>query len=143
MDRMIAHYPHGFKNKKWYLRIFFHFLNVSIINSWILYKEQCSSIPLLQFKASIAWTMLQIGKHDASKRGRKSLIQTPTPPKQRKKVKQRVPDVQYDGIKHYPVKKQASRCDDDSCTSRTRYLCQKCNFPVCPECMESYHTKKP
>lgn len=29
MDRMIAHYPHGFKNKKWYLRVFFHFLNVS------------------------------------------------------------------------------------------------------------------
>jgi len=25
MDRMIAHYPHGFKNKKWYLRIFFIF----------------------------------------------------------------------------------------------------------------------
>jgi len=25
MDRMIAHYPHGFKNRKWYLRIFFSF----------------------------------------------------------------------------------------------------------------------
>lgn len=25
MDRMIAHYPHGFKNKKWYLRVFFIF----------------------------------------------------------------------------------------------------------------------
>lgn len=38
MDRMIAHYPHGFKNKKWYLRVFFHFLNVSIVNSWIIWR---------------------------------------------------------------------------------------------------------
>jgi len=145
MDRMIAHYPHGFKNKKWYLRVFFHFLNVSIVNSWIIYREQCSDIPLLNFKASLVWTMLQIGKHSGPKRGRKSLSQTP-PTKKRKNVKVPVPEVRYDGINHYPAKttkKQASRCKDNNCTSRTRYLCKKCDFPVCPECMESYHTKTP
>jgi len=73
MDRMIAHYRHGFKNKKWYLRIFIHFLNISIINSWIIYKENCQNIPLPQFKALIVWTMLQIGKYDTPKRGRPSL----------------------------------------------------------------------
>ncbi|KAF0747906.1 piggyBac transposable element-derived protein 3-like [Aphis craccivora] len=87
-------YPHGFKNKKWYLRVFFHFLNVSIINSWILYREKCTDIPLLNFKTSIVWTMLQIGKHSGPKRGRKSLTQTPTPPKKRKKVRVTVPKVQ-------------------------------------------------
>jgi len=145
MDRMIAHYPHGFKNKKWYLRVFFHFLNVSIVNSWIIYREQCSDIPLLNFKASLVWTMLQIGKHSGPKRGRKSLSQTP-PTKKRKNVKVPVPEVRYDGINHYPAKttkKQASRCKDNNCPSRTRYLCKKCDFPVCPECMESYHTKTP
>jgi len=55
-----------------------------------LYKEKCSGIPLFHFKASVVWTMLQIGKHDGSKRGRKSQIQTSTPPKKRKKVKSRV-----------------------------------------------------
>lgn len=64
---------------------FFHFLNVSIFNSWILYKNQCNNIPLLQFKASIASTMHQIGKHDVSKRCKKSLNRTSTTPKQRKK----------------------------------------------------------
>lgn len=29
VDRMVAHYPHGFKNKRWYLRIVFHLLNVA------------------------------------------------------------------------------------------------------------------
>jgi len=87
--------------------------------------------------------MLQIGKHSGPKRGRKSLSQTP-PTKKRKKVKVPVPEVRYDGINHYPAKtnkKQASRCKDNNCTSQTRYLCKKCDFPVCPECMESYHTK--
>lgn len=71
MDRMIAHYPHGFKNCKWYLRIFFHLLNMSIVNSWILYRKNVDeNIPLLNFKASIVWTMLELEK--ANKRGRKS-----------------------------------------------------------------------
>lgn len=53
MDRMIAHYPHGFKNRKWYLRIFFHFLNISIINSWILFKKSIDpNLPLGQFKGA-------------------------------------------------------------------------------------------
>lgn len=68
MDRMIAHYPHGFKNKKWYLRVFFHLLNMAIINSWLLYRKDVdSTYPLLNFKASIVWTMF-VG---VGKRGKK------------------------------------------------------------------------
>lgn len=51
VDRMIAHYPHGFKSKKWYLRVFFHLLNMSIINSWILYRKYFNNMPLVTFKA--------------------------------------------------------------------------------------------
>lgn len=38
-DRMVAHYPHGIKSRKFYLRIIFHFLNVCLINAWILYRS--------------------------------------------------------------------------------------------------------
>lgn len=54
MDRMIAHYPHGFKSKKWYFRVFFHLLNMSIVNSWILYRKTYNNMPLVTFKAHIA-----------------------------------------------------------------------------------------
>lgn len=40
MDRMIAYYPHGFKNCKWYLR-FFHLLNMNIVNAWIFFGKTC------------------------------------------------------------------------------------------------------
>ncbi|XP_049845597.1 piggyBac transposable element-derived protein 3-like [Schistocerca gregaria] len=38
-DRMVARYPHTMKSKKFYLRIFFHFYNVVLVNAWILYKR--------------------------------------------------------------------------------------------------------
>lgn len=90
MDRMIAHYPHGFKNKKWYLRVFFHFLNVSIVNSWIIYREQCSDIPLLNFKASLVWQCFKLAnivgpkeeeshrhRHTTNKKKKESLSSSP------------------------------------------------------------------
>jgi len=144
MDRMIAHYPHGFKNRKWYLRIFFHLVNMAIVNSWILYRKSVDgSMSLLNFKGSIVWTMLELQK--ANKRGRKSnSVDQKTPPKKRKSKKSIPLEIRYDNIDHYPLKKvtgQASRCCDANCTSRTRYICGKCQSAVCPECMKSYHTE--
>jgi len=39
-DRMVAHYPHGFKNRKWYLRVFFHLMNIALTNAWIIWREK-------------------------------------------------------------------------------------------------------
>lgn len=75
MDRLISHYPHGFKKKKWYLRIFFQFLNTSIVNSWILYRQsQNPPLSLLRFKASIATSLTQLNSTSdrLKKRGRPS-----------------------------------------------------------------------
>lgn len=142
MDKMIAHYPHGFKNKKWYLRVFFHLLNMAIINSWLLYRKDVdSTYPLLHFKASIVWTMLELGKE--VKRGRKS-IPDDSPKTKKKRIIGTIPELRFDDDSHYPKKvpaKQAPRCRDLHCKSRTRYCCKKCNVPVCPECMEPFHTK--
>jgi hypothetical protein len=61
-DRMIAHYPHNAKNKRWYLRLFFHFLNVTIINCWILFKRaRDPKYPLLNFKADLAEELISHG----------------------------------------------------------------------------------
>lgn len=145
MDRMIAHYPHGFKNRKWYLRIFFHFLNISIINSWILFKKSIDpNLPLVQFKASLVWTLLQLGK-ETPRRGRKSDSLTQQPPKKKPtRVMSTPAEIRYDNNNHYPLKtyaKNANRCHEERCHSKTRYICQKCEVPLCPECMCNYHTK--
>lgn len=143
MERMIAYYPHGFKNKKWYLRVFFHLLNMAIINSWLLYRKDVdSAVPLLHYKASIVWTMLELGKE--TKRGRKSNVDSDDSPTiKKKRVIGSIPELRYDGNDHYPAKvpaKQAPRCTDLNCRSRTRFICDKCKVPVCPECMRAFYT---
>lgn len=36
IDQCVAMYPHRRKNKQWYIRVFFHFLDVAIVNAWHL-----------------------------------------------------------------------------------------------------------
>jgi len=106
MDRMITHYPHTFKNRKWYLRIFFHLVNMAIVNSWILYRKSVDgNMSLLNFKGSIVWTMLELQK--AKKRGRRSnSMDQKTPPIKRKYKKSIPTEIRYDNIDHYPLKKE-------------------------------------
>lgn len=144
VDRMVAHYPHGFKNKKWYLRIVFHFINVTIVNAWHLYKIKTNQpkYPLLAFKASLA-SSLMAQAYASKKRGRPS-TETPEPVKKRPAPSKMAQEVRYDGVGHYPGKIETAhppRCHDKNCKSRTRFQCKKCKEPVCPACMEAFHTK--
>ncbi|KAF2893928.1 hypothetical protein ILUMI_12245 [Ignelater luminosus] len=53
-DHMIVHYPHALKNEKFYMRIVFHFMNVALVNAWILFRQSRKfDIPLIEFKASV------------------------------------------------------------------------------------------
>lgn len=140
-DRMVAHYPHAFKNKKFYLRIFFHFVNVSMVNAWILYKQKMNTnSSFLEFKSDVADGLLLLNK---KKVGRPST----TPPSQPLKKRARYgcsTDLRMDGDQHWPLKKDmknAVYCRYRNCSKRTRYFCKTCETPVCPECMEKFHTE--
>lgn len=62
VDQMVAMYPHRRKNKRWYIRVFFHFLDVTVVNAWHL--ERMSGLEkrdLLHFKASVARSLINAG----------------------------------------------------------------------------------
>lgn len=136
-DRMIAQYPHAVKNKKFYMCIVFHFMNVAIINAWVFYqKTKESETPLLQFKSSIASTLIQLNINNRQ-RARPSTEFTAKKKRPRTKVIHEV----HDGHGQYPIKidyKSPPRYHERNCTRRTRYACKKCNENMCPECMEAF-----
>lgn len=143
-DRMVAHYPHKTKNKKFYLRIFFHFMNVALVNSWILYKQKTkNSMSFLQFKSEIANSLLENNKRTVTA-GRPS-ISPPHPPQPLKKRARYDCDdaIRTDGVGHYPQflpnKANCLRCRYIDCAKKTSYMCKKCNVPVCAVCMENFH----
>ncbi|KAK8763335.1 hypothetical protein V5799_034055 [Amblyomma americanum] len=70
MDMLVALYRINLRSKKWYRRLFFHLLDVVIVNCWLLYRRDATTakvprnqqMTLLLFKAEIACVLKQQGK---------------------------------------------------------------------------------
>ena len=51
LDSILGYYRIRIRSKKWYHRIFFHLLDLSIVNAWLLWKRKTNSDrPLIEFK---------------------------------------------------------------------------------------------
>jgi hypothetical protein len=147
-DFFLASYRHTLKQKRWYLRIFFHFVGVAIVNSWIIYRWQGNNdVDQLTFRSSLARCLINKGWNMInSTRGRPvNHIYNSNPPS-RSNTRTKVPDeVRYNlTAGHWPIKsdaKNASRCISSICSSKTRYKCSACEKSLCPECFGYYHTQ--
>lgn len=62
-NRMVAHYPHFMRNRKFYVRIAFHFMSVAGINSWIFNREtNDNKMPLLELNVRITDSLYETHK---------------------------------------------------------------------------------
>ncbi|KAI5693351.1 hypothetical protein M8J76_013589 [Diaphorina citri] len=62
-DMLLEIYRIDIKNRKWYLRLVYYVIGVAIVNSWIIYREDCKQLEvkpmqLLQFHTSIGKSLL-------------------------------------------------------------------------------------
>ena len=48
VDVLISYYQIHMKSKKFYLQIFFHLVNLCIVNAWLLYQRDYKSVDLPQ-----------------------------------------------------------------------------------------------
>ena len=70
MDALVALHQISLRSKKFNQKLIFHLLDVSVVNSWLLYRRDCDalSIPvkvrmdLQNFKHLIAQSLLRAGK---------------------------------------------------------------------------------
>lgn len=78
MDGLIVRYKIIMRTKKWYMRIFYHLLDMTIINSWLLYRktpqksEEEDILSLADYRAEIAYYPCHVDCDTGKKRGRPS-----------------------------------------------------------------------
>ena len=81
-DQLIVLYRISFCVRKYYYKLLFYLLDMSVVNAWLLYRRNAKKLLLsinkqhllLQFKISIVNFLLKVGKYDYKKRGRKSTL---------------------------------------------------------------------
>ncbi|CAH1974499.1 unnamed protein product [Acanthoscelides obtectus] len=132
------------KSRKWWHRIMWHFVDVTIVNAYILYTERCKekSLDLKSFRLSVATGLVGA----ASKNPRRGRPSTEMPPN---KFKANIPlEKRTDQAAHMPKHSSSRRCAFCSTKAeqhRTRWSCSTCNVGLCltdqKNCFEKYHSK--
>lgn len=156
LDQQMEYYRAFIKTKKWTLKVLIHFLDLSAVNAWRLYKNDCSAnkiprkdtMPLLDFRLNLADSLSCVPdrlrpddyEQNAQVPRRDYKIYRPAiAPSQAKR---------YDGYEHYPVSddiKAPRSCRMENCSSRSKIRCEKCDAYLClsrdKNCFKSYHVK--
>jgi len=156
MDSLTALYRINIRPKKWYHCIFFHFLDVAVVNSWLLYRKDCDlskirqkdQLSLLQFKAEIAACLCHQGKTEIRKRGRPSLSQVQLDIEVKKKRPNAAPvpvqEIRRDETGHCPTfTEKRGCCKKPNCVGIPKVMCTKCKVRLCftpsPNCFMEFH----
>lgn len=143
LDALIAYYRIHIRLRKYYHRLFSHFVNMIIVNSWLLYCRDCESAGIqskkqkdsLAFRTSIGQALNMQGK-DMSKRKRGRPLGDA---EKENGVKRKCPakscptqDIRSDAVGHWPVVESArKRCKRTGCTGQTVIRCSKCCVNLC------------
>ncbi|CAF3057105.1 unnamed protein product [Rotaria sp. Silwood2] len=159
IDMLISLYRINVGSKKYYIKIVFHLIDLSVVNAWLLYRRHCLQLnlpkkdimSLLTFRINIATALLKSNPPPPIiKRGRPSLESklksnennstttlrtTPTlaPPS----------STRFDKYDHWPITTSKGRCRNNTCDGYTRISCSKCEVRLClnekNNCFANYH----
>ena len=134
-DQMILYYGFAHRSVKWWKRLFFHLLDVALVNSHILFKMATSShMTQLDFRLAVAQGLVE-GHEQHHRRHH-----TPAPDIPLRLTERAFPEPIPEG------KRQDCRvCSNRGAGQRhqTGYRCKLCHAPLCLyPCFERYHTLK-
>lgn len=137
LDSMLGYYRITIRSKKWYLRLFFHMLDLTVVNAWLLFRrKKQAKLPLLEFKAAVSEGLCRAGKSCERKRpGRPSWdVEAAIQEKKKKGPAAPMPpqDVRLDRVGHMPCwSEKRQRCKLPSCNSLSSVVCMKCRAILC------------
>lgn len=129
IDMLVSFYRINNRSKKYYMKIIFHLIDLSIVNGWLLYRRDCSQfklqkreiMSLLQFRVKMAEALLKpVVPKCSIQRGRPSLrLQSKenTPSKHPRAAPIQPPSAstRLDGFNHWPMATSKGRCRYHGC----------------------------
>ena len=126
------------RSKKWWRRLFFHMLELALVNACILYNEKRNCrMPLLDFKLSVATHLLKNHQYRVDRRHHAPTTNLPLRLTERNTFPAKIEkNSQFGGRPLCEV------CRARGQRSQTQFCCKTCKTPLHPyPCMEIYHTK--
>lgn len=150
LDSIVGRYKIKMRSRKWYMRLFYHLIDITVINAWLLYRRNNQNktvMKLADFRLEVASTLCKIGPPTSSKRGRPSENQKNIDLKRLKPNVTPVPtkDVRLDNIGHFPKWNETRlRCKLPDCKAQTFVVCEKCEAALCfnknNNCFKVFHS---
>lgn len=154
VDMLVELYRIDIRSNKWYTRIIFWCLNVSVVTAWQLYrrhenqrnKRKQEIMPLLQFQSQIAKELTMSTQAQERKRGRPSQDDNVEQKRRCSYEVQPQSSTRFDQVGHFPnyseAKKRCKLCK----SGVTTVFCTKCEVHLCfvpksKNCFLDYHKK--
>lgn len=151
LDSLIGRYKIRMRTRKWFMRLFYHMVDMSMVNSWLLYKRTKLQLgepvkyTLVEWRKDLAFTLTRQG-FQKSTRGRRSTSFEQS----LKKINRTRPtvrptkDVRLDKCDHFPKTDwKRGRCKYPNCSGYTSFKCTKCLVYLCvtktKNCFYEYH----
>ena len=145
-------------SKKWYHKLLYHFFDIAVVKSWLLYRRdlKCLSIPEIEwmsfrsFKMSIANSLLMKDKRQRERtpgRPSTSRSEKDLSAKRKRGPAAPIPNnfIRLDSFTHWPsymCDGKHDRCKLPGCNKVTRVICLKVNlcFTAKANCFRYFHT---
>ena len=150
-DQYLSLYGIGWKSRRWWLRIFYYFVDCSIINAFIVYEENCKLqkkkywMNHLEFRSQLAFEL--IGNYVSRKKSGyspgNSHARKRKAPIDRTTV---VNTVRFTEVgSHLPevgTRRRCAHCSTKTIQKRSTLCCKTCNVALCKECFLPFHNSK-
>lgn len=132
------------KSRKWWHRIFFYFVDASVVNAYVIYRhileENSKPLSMKDFRLEIIRKLIR-----EPSRKRLSVSRIPVTVKKHRRF---VPkEVRLKDSSHQPTytsRRRCALCSTKAKQIRTNWMCSRCDVPLClgknKTCFERYHS---
>ncbi|CAF3441226.1 unnamed protein product [Rotaria sp. Silwood2] len=129
IDMLVSLYRINIRSKKYYMKVIFHLIDLSIVNGWLLYRRHCSQLgmhkneirSLLQCRVEVAEALLKpITPKCSAQQGRPSVRlrskqNSPSKNLRSPSVQPPLINTRLDGFHHWPMTTVKGRCRYPGC----------------------------